>query len=148
MVEPLTELPLSIDSAQPAVIAAVAAGRRQPPILNSIDVDGLVRGELLASTARAGTLLVVQLRRGRTLPTSAVDRSAWTELVNPIYDDWVAENFTYRDGRPDDMKIGPSYMTQYWFDLQGTGRFLPASPVTRSASSSLLTRSADSFSLS
>lgn len=81
VVEPLSELPLSIDSARPQIVESVARERRSPPILNSIDVDEFVRGTLAPASAREGTRLVVQLRRGRQLPVSIEDRLAWTELV-------------------------------------------------------------------
>lgn len=73
-VEPAVTVPLSLDSADPGVLTALAAGRRLPPLLNSVDVDGL--SDPVAEAVRAGASVVVQLRKGDTLPGED-DRVRW-----------------------------------------------------------------------
>lgn len=91
IVEAAVTLPLSIDSSRPDVIARVAQGRRVAPILNSLDVDTVLASALPGALARSDTRLIVQLRRGRRLPTGCAERMEWTELaVEHLHEQGVA----------------------------------------------------------
>jgi len=78
-VEPASPVPLSLDSADPQVLAAVATGRRRPPLLNSVDATGIAAP--LADAVRAGASIVVQLRRGDQLPRGCDDRLRLAEAA-------------------------------------------------------------------
>ena len=81
VVEAVAELPLAIDSADASIVARAGLHRRQPPILNSIDVDSFVGADVPAAFEREGARLVVQLRRATTLPRTLDDRLLWTDAV-------------------------------------------------------------------
>ncbi len=81
VVETLAEQPLSIDSPHPDVLASLVKKRRYPPLLNSVectpDVLRTLPVEILDALTGGRASLVVQLRRGATLPEGADQREAW-----------------------------------------------------------------------
>jgi 5-methyltetrahydrofolate--homocysteine methyltransferase len=76
-VEPLTPLTLSLDSARPEVLGAVARGTGRPVILNALALDTPWSDDLEALLVEGECEAVLSLRRGHELPASAEDRWAW-----------------------------------------------------------------------
>lgn len=68
VVEAAGDRPLSLDSGDPAVLLDTARRRRHPPLLNSLELGGEWPGELLSLVREGKAELVVQLRRGSSLP--------------------------------------------------------------------------------
>lgn len=78
-VEPMTGLSLSIDSADPAVLAEVGRGARRPVLLNSLALDAEWSEGLEQLLVDGACDVVLSLRRGAGLPEGAADRLAWAE---------------------------------------------------------------------
>ena len=76
-VAPLVGRPLSLDSADPEVLVAVASTRRGPLLLNSLPVDFDASPELRAVLADPEREVVLSLRRASGLPPDAATRRAW-----------------------------------------------------------------------
>jgi 5-methyltetrahydrofolate--homocysteine methyltransferase len=79
--EPAGDLPLCLDSPDPTILARVGRHRRHPPILNSLPVEGDWPEEALELVRRRGARVVLQLRRGRQVPTDLQERLRWAEMA-------------------------------------------------------------------
>ena len=78
IVEVAADVPVSVDSADPSLLAQLARGRRRPSLLNAIDATGIPPA--IAAAVRDGAQLVIQLRKGARLPGTG-EREAWAEEI-------------------------------------------------------------------
>ena len=78
-VEPMTSLTLSLDSADPELIARVGAGVGRRIILNSLPLDAEWSEALDRLLVGRECEVVLSLRRATRLPEGATDRLAWAE---------------------------------------------------------------------
>ncbi len=74
-----TRLPIFLDSADPKVLLRV--GRRPGVVWNSWPADHRPSGAEVEALLDTGAGLVLQLRRGRSLPRGAADRLEWAECA-------------------------------------------------------------------
>jgi hypothetical protein len=78
-VEPLTPLTLSIDSADPEIVATVGLAARRPIIFNSLALDTPWSDSIARLVLERNCEVVLSLRRGAELPEGGSARLAWAE---------------------------------------------------------------------
>lgn len=92
ILEPMLRTPLSLDSADPAVLVGAAEHSNRPVLVNSLPVDFEWSPGLAAILAGTRNRVVLSLRRGRSLPPDADTRWSWAEeCVRRLIELGVAE---------------------------------------------------------